>query len=161
MARLPKVPLSHGAALYRCHSPQHHSQEAPFPHGAAAYRYWSPMVPRPPGAMFCAAAPSRYCLLPAAVLPPGTAVLMVPFPPGTMFYSAVPSRYHPPAVLLPPGARASWSAPSSLHPNSTAMWIVCSNIPVSYPSSPTAILFQSILFHSIMTYDILFPSILF
>lgn len=44
--------------------PQRRSWEAPFPHGAAAYRYWSPTVSRPPGAMFCAAAPSRYCLPP-------------------------------------------------------------------------------------------------
>lgn len=56
----PAALLSTGAV-----PPQRHSREAPFPHGTAAYRYWSPMVPCPPGAMFYAAAPSRYCLPPA------------------------------------------------------------------------------------------------
>ena len=100
-------------------------------------------------------------LSPAALFPPGTAALMVPFPPGTMFYSAVPSRYHTPAVLLPPGTTFSWSAPSSLHPNSTAVWIACLNTPFSYTGRPIAILFYSILFYSILFYSILFYSILF
>lgn len=58
-----------GTALPRRRSPQVPFPAAPFPgsavpHGAAASRYGSPRVPRPSGAMFCAAAASRCCLPP-------------------------------------------------------------------------------------------------
>ena len=153
MAWLLKVPLSHGVALYRCHSPA-----APFSGSTIPPRRCCLQVLVPHSATSSRCHVLCYCSLqvlppPAAVFPPGTAALMVPFPPGTMFYSAVPSRYHSPAVLLPPGTIVLWSVPSSLHPNSTAVWIVCPNTPFSYTSSPIAMLCYAMLCYAMLCYS--------
>lgn len=159
-ALFPTGTVPHGAVTEGTTLPQRCSLQVPFPRSAIPGKHHSPtaLPPTGTGPLWCHVlqVPCSMLLLPPgiasppppAVFPPGTAALMVPFPPDTMFYSAVPSRYHSPAVLLPPGTVASWSVPSSLHPNSTAIWIVCPTIPFSYTGSPIAVLCYTMLCYS-------------